>query len=77
MAGSLTSFLLAGCLCIPLNSVDMQQGAKAVHEAASIVIGIRVGEMHPDFFLPRIDGSYGRLSDYRGRKVFLIHFASW
>lgn len=37
-----------------------------------------VGEMHPDFELPNIEnGSRVKLSDYRGKKVLLIHFASW
>ncbi len=38
----------------------------------------RVGEQHPDFTLPAIDrGEAVSLSDYRGKKVLLIHFASW
>ncbi len=41
------------------------------------VIGTDVGEMYPDFYLPRLDGGFGRLSDYRGRRVLLVHFASW
>ena len=41
------------------------------------VVGTNIGEMYPDFYLPRLDGSFGRLSDYRGSKVLLIHFASW
>lgn len=40
-------------------------------------IGTEVGQMYPDFRLPKLDGTFGRLSDYRGRKVLLIHFASW
>lgn len=40
-------------------------------------IGRRSGQMYPDFLLPKLDGGYGRLSDYRGKKVFLFHFASW
>ena len=40
-------------------------------------IGTEVGQMYPDFRLPKLDGSFGRLSDYRGKKVLLIHFASW
>ncbi len=40
-------------------------------------IGVRVGEIYPDFFLPDLDGKYLRLSDFRGKKVFLFHFASW
>jgi hypothetical protein len=38
----------------------------------------RVGEPHPDFLLPRIDdGQPIRLSQYRGKRVLLVHFASW
>jgi len=38
----------------------------------------RVGELHPDFTLPNIkDNKPVSLSQYRGRKVLLIHFASW
>lgn len=40
-------------------------------------IGTQVGQMYPDFLLPKLDGGFGRLSDYRGKKVLLIHFASW
>ncbi len=43
----------------------------------------KVGELHPDFTLPNIN-SVGleqpkavSLSDFRGSKVLLIHFASW
>ena len=39
---------------------------------------VPVGEAHPDFQLVDVDNaSVVRLSDYRGRKVLLIHFASW
>jgi hypothetical protein len=31
----------------------------------------------PDFALPDLDGNMHRLSDYRGRKVFLLAWASW
>jgi hypothetical protein len=38
----------------------------------------RVGKTHSDFVLPRIDnGEPIRLSQFRGKKVLLIHFASW
>ena len=40
-------------------------------------IGTEVGQIYPDFRLPKLDGTFGRLSDYRGKKVLLIHFASW
>jgi hypothetical protein len=31
----------------------------------------------PDFELPDLDGRTHRLSDYRGKKVFLLAWASW
>ena len=38
----------------------------------------KVGERHPDFTLPRIDdGAPVSLSNFRGKKVLLIQFASW
>jgi len=38
----------------------------------------KTGERHPDFTLPRIsDGQALSLSDFRGKKVLLIQFASW
>ncbi len=38
----------------------------------------RVGQVHPDFTLPGIvDGEPVSLSQFRGRKVLLVHFASW
>ena len=42
-----------------------------------LVVGTKVAQVHPDFLLPKLDGNFGRLSDYRGKKVLLIHFASW
>ena len=38
----------------------------------------KVGQRHPDFTLPDIaTGKPVSLSDFRGKKVLLIHFASW
>jgi len=38
----------------------------------------KVGRSHPDFTLPDIrTGKPVSLSDFRGKKVLLIHFASW
>lgn len=38
----------------------------------------KIGEVHFDFELPRIDSRKPvKLSDYRGQKVLLLHFASW
>ena len=39
---------------------------------------IEVGKPYPDFLLPRIDDSTPiTLSQFRGKKVLLIQFASW
>ena len=40
-------------------------------------VGFRRGEMCPDFILPRLDGGTLQLSDFRGKRVVLFHFASW
>ncbi len=40
-------------------------------------IGTAQGQMYPDFVLPSLAGKEIRLSDYRGQKVLLFHFASW
>ena len=38
----------------------------------------KVGQRHPDFTLPDIaTGKPASLSDFHGKKVLLIHFASW
>lgn len=38
----------------------------------------RVGQRHPDFTLPTIsDGKPVSLSQFRGKRVLLIHYASW
>ena len=38
----------------------------------------RVGKPHLNFTLPSVDGAKAiSLSDFRGKKVLLLHFASW
>jgi peroxiredoxin len=38
----------------------------------------QVGDAHPDFILPQIDSRQPvSLSQFRGKKVLLINFASW
>ncbi len=40
-------------------------------------IGAKTGQMYPDFVLPTLDGDIKRLSDFRGKRILLFHFASW
>jgi hypothetical protein len=35
------------------------------------------GDVAPDFTLPDLSGTEHTLSDYRGKKVLLIAYASW
>ncbi len=38
----------------------------------------KVGQPHPQIILPTLDGERViALSTFRGRKVLLVHFASW
>jgi hypothetical protein len=62
-------------------------GQPIVHDAGSdtVVIGesadVRTTMLRslqaPDFTLPDLDGRMHSLSDYRGRKIFLVSWASW
>ena len=54
--------------------------------AEDVRVGTKVGELHPDFVFPTVEtppftpitrGGLVQLSAYRGKKVLLIHFASW
>ncbi len=61
-----------GALCAS-SAVSAENAAGPEREYAP-----RVGEPHPPLELPSIEqGRNVRLSDYRGKKVLLIHFASW
>lgn len=48
-----------------------------VGDAAADRAGALRSLQAPDFTLPDIDGRSHSLSDYRGRKVFLVSWASW
>jgi len=38
----------------------------------------RVGKSHADFTLPSVNGGKAiSMADFRGKKVLLLHFASW
>jgi len=41
-------------------------------------VGRKVGDMHPEIVLPSLDGKRNdALSQFRGKKVLLVQFASW
>jgi peroxiredoxin len=39
--------------------------------------GIHVGDRHPEFALPDLDGHSVRLSDYQGKNLLIFMWASW
>ena len=63
-------------LTLALATCGILQSASAGALAASYAP--KVGQRHPDFTLPTIgDRTPVSLSNYRGKKVLLIQFASW
>ena len=63
-------------LALTLAACGMLLGSTSRALAASYAP--KVGERHPDFTLPTIgDRTPVSLSNFRGKKVLLIQFASW
>lgn len=65
---------LAGCaVVVAAWSMLPIAGAHAADEG----VGMRPGMFHPDIRLPRLGGGFARISDFRGQRTLLVHFASW
>jgi hypothetical protein len=65
-----TASLLAGAL--PL------EGTPPAGPVNRLRIGTNVGDLHPLIALPSLDGKRAlSLSQFRGKKVLLVQFASW
>jgi hypothetical protein len=65
-----------------MHGISMTLAASAILWAAAPAFADpyapKVGQRHPDFTLPDIRaGKPVALSDFRGKKLLLIHFASW
>ena len=72
----LAKWMLVACLSLTGLPAVAQTQVESLDQATSYQPAI--GQPHPDFVLPNIeDGKPIRLSDYRGKKVLLVHFASW
>lgn len=64
--------------CAAIVLLCMRMAAPApVHADELPAVGVKAGEMYPDFLLPTLDGELHRFSEYRGKKILLFHFASW
>ena len=47
-------------------------------EEPTFPIGANVGEVYPNYVFPSLeDGRPTALSEFRGKKIILHHFASW
>jgi hypothetical protein len=67
---------LADLLERPL-ALDVAEGGALLGESARQRSAALRSLEAPDFRLPDLDGRERALSDHRGRKVFLLAFASW
>ncbi len=86
-AGREAEFLRDGGREFNLSALAALLGQPEVHESTPAVwafgeaAAARRDALHsleaPEFTLPDLDGHQHRLSDYRGKKVFLVSWASW
>jgi hypothetical protein len=74
--GRLDLAALADALGRPL-VLDTAVGAASLGEAPDERARALRTRIAPDIELPDLDGTVHRLSDARGRKVFLVFWASW
>lgn len=59
------------------NKLTSQQINNPVEVEESNEVGIRKGEIAPDFELTTLDGETVQLSDYKGKRVMLNFWATW
>ena len=65
---------LAACKNQATSQTDKQSGDKNAQVSSQMA---KQGEAVPDFELKGVDGKTYRLSDYKGKKVYLKFWASW
>ena len=67
---------LAGALKLPL-AIDVEEKIACLGSSAD-ERGARLASLEaPDFTLPDLAGRLHSLSDYRGKKILLVAYASW
>jgi len=86
-AGRAADFVGADGKQLNLAALARQLNQPAVHadahtvwcfgEAASARNNALQSLQAPDFTLPNLDGTWHALSEYRGRKILLVSWASW
>ena len=75
-AGGIALDALAALLDRPL-ALDIEERAAWLGTSAADRASALASLEAPDFTLPDLDGRLHRLSEHRGKKVFLIAYASW
>jgi len=65
LAGAGATFILAAC-----------GASKETADSGESPDGL-IGQLVPDFRVPRLDGGYGSLADYRGKAVLANLWATW
>lgn len=56
---------------------DQSLKYEKIDDAASLPVGLQVGNQAPDFTLPTIEGNMVSLSSFKGKKVILNFWATW
>ncbi|QHJ69880.1 peroxiredoxin family protein [Planococcus halotolerans] len=56
---------------------QQSETASSVTSNESADVGLAVGQTAPDFTLETLDGEQARLSDFRGKTVFVNFWATW
>jgi peroxiredoxin len=72
----LKSIILVGVIAVVVGIYILHQEKKKADSPSGQPL-VAVGRAAPDFALPRLDGQVVRLSDYRGKVVFLNIWATW
>jgi peroxiredoxin len=62
---------------LPASSATAPAASDTATAAPSLVVGLEVGQLAPDFELPTPDGATVRLSDLRGHPVWVNFWAPW
>ncbi len=62
---------------ISLSLFLLSTNASAQEPRPTPELGWKKDQLIPDQVLPDLEGKLHRFSDYRGKKLLLIHFASW
>lgn len=60
-----------------VKQIEQAQKYEKIDNASDLPIGLKEGELAPDFELIDLEGNSIKLSDYRGTPIFLNFWASW